>query len=97
MPIETLTELQYSSERKGPFALVIYEAGSAYHHGKQWFRNKPKYPDEEISSWEALQRVESAIAEGREVRICDGGDMLVYHAKDGEVLYGKKFWEEIAA
>jgi hypothetical protein len=96
MPIEHLTELQYSSDRKGPFALVIYEPDSQYHAREQWFRNVPKYPDEEISSWEALQQAQIAVAARREVRVCDGGDRLVYHAKDGKVLYGEKFWEEIA-
>jgi hypothetical protein len=100
MPIENLTELQYSTDRKGPFALVIYEPNSQYHHGKQWFEKVPKYPDEEISVGEARHRVEKAIAQDREVRICDRGDLLVFHAKAGKVLFpnnAEKFWEEIAA
>jgi hypothetical protein len=36
-----------------------------------------------------------AFAAGREVRICDGGDMLVFHAKGNAVLYGATFWEDI--
>jgi hypothetical protein len=100
MPIEHLTELQYSSERKGPFGLVIYEPGSDLHRGKQWFENVPKYPDEEITTMEAMYRAQKAILEGREVRIVDKSDLLVFHAKGGKVLYPnnpEKFWEEIAA
>lgn len=70
------------------------------HRGGQWFRDKPVYKDEEITSAEARDRVGDAMDEGLEVRICDGGDMLVYHSKGSQVLYPKdprKFWEEIGA
>lgn len=98
MPIEHLTELQYSTETKGPFALVIYELNSPYHQAPQWFENVPRYPDEEIATPEAMYRAQKAILEGREVRITDSGDLLVFHARDGKVLYPnrpEKFWEEI--
>ena len=100
MPIEHLTELQYSRERKGPFALVIYEPNSEYHAAPQWFENTPRFPDHIIATPEAMYRAERAILEGREVRITDSGDMLVFHARDGKVLYPnnpEKFWEEIAS
>ena len=37
---------------------------------------------------------------GREVRICDGGDFLVFHSKDGKILHPagtseSVFWESI--
>lgn len=32
-PTHTLTELQYSQDRKGPFALYVYEPNSEYHRG----------------------------------------------------------------
>lgn len=77
-----LTELQYSQDRKGPFALYIFEPNSPYHPGKTWFSRVPQYPEEgEITCTEAMVRTLEAAAQGREVRICDCGDMLVYHCK----------------
>ena len=96
MPTHTLTELQYSKDRQGPFALYIYEPNSEFHRGKRWFENKPKYPDEEITTATAHACVNEAIQAGREVRVTDGGDMLVYHWKGGKVLYGETFWEDLA-
>jgi hypothetical protein len=99
MPIEHLTELQYSQDRRGPFKLYIYERDSEYHRGGVWFGDEPRYEDE-ITVGEALSRVEQALEEKREVRICDRGDLLVYHARGGKVLYPNNpeaFWEEIVA
>jgi len=98
MPIETLTELQYSGDRKGPWKIYVYEPNGQYHKGGIWFRKGPsKYPDEELGFAAAKVECANAMRNGREVRICDGGDMLVFHAKGSDILYGDKFWEEIAA
>ena len=94
MHIETLTQLQYSTDRKGPFALYVYDA-NGYHRGPQWFRDKPKYPDEEITTAQAHNRAFAANAKQLEVRVTDPGDMLVFHCKDGKVLYGENFWHEV--
>ena len=94
-PTHTLTELQYSQDRKGPFALYVYEPNSEYHRGPQWFAEKVDYPDEEITIAKAHELYAKVFAAGREIRITDGGDMLVHHAKDGRVIYGEKLWEEI--
>jgi hypothetical protein len=99
MPIHELTQLQYSTEREGPFRLYIYTYNGEGYSTRAWF-NKPmkmKYPDEEIPFPRAEGLTKIAVSQGREVRVCDGGDMLVYHAKDGKVLYGEGFWQEIAA
>ena len=94
MPEYKLEDLQYSNETKGPFKLYIYEPNSQYHRGGVWFRKGPmKYPEEEIPFDSAVERVAGAMADGREVRICDGGDMLVFHAKGAKILYGEKFLE----
>ncbi len=94
--VTTLTQLQHSDDRKGPWKLYIYEQNSGYHRGGVWFMEKPKYPEEgEITITVALNRVMNAEAELREVRICDVGDMLVYHSKDGRVLHGANFFNEI--
>jgi hypothetical protein len=91
-----LTELQYSADREGPWALYLYDInGSGYYSGKQWFAKKIKYPDEEISIDIAETRAMTAITLDREVRITDALDNLVYHARGGKVLYGENFWQEI--
>ena len=97
---QILTELQYSTDRKGPFALYIY-GPDGLHSGKTWFMRVPQYPEEgEISCTEAMVRALEAAAQGMEVRICDGGDMLIYHCKGPEVMWPKpigNFWKEIGA
>ena len=96
MPIHTLTKLQYSKDRKGPFALYIYEMNSEYHSRPTWFQDEPKYPEEgEITTERAHAIAKGAFMQGREVRVTDSGDMLVFHAKGKKVLYGEQFWEEI--
>jgi hypothetical protein len=96
--VHTLTELQHAETGDGPWALYIY-GRSGYHTGKVWFRKgKMKYPDEEITAEEAKRRVEKAIADSREVRICDGGDMLVFHSQHGVILYpdsAEEFWKAV--
>lgn len=94
-----LTELMYSNDRKGPFRLYIY-GQDGLHSGGQWVNRVIKYPDEEIDCQEMMVRTMEAAAEGREVRICDGGDMLVYHCVGANILYPDKeamhtFWNEI--
>ncbi len=62
MSIEILSELQYSSDRKGPFKLYIYEPNSEYHRGGVYFMKNPQYPEEgEISTGDALALVEIAM------------------------------------
>jgi hypothetical protein len=93
--VHTLTELQYAETGSGPWRIYVYDE-DGFHLGGKWFRKGPmKYPDEEITKEEAYQNAGAAINLGREVRICDGGDMLVYHAKDGQVIHGEKFWEDL--
>ena len=70
-----------------------------FHSGKQWFRKGPmKYPEEEITAEVAKARVDNAIKQKREVRICDGGDELVFHSENGIVIYPLKaddFWAAV--
>lgn len=62
------------------------------HAGGKWFRKGPaKYPEEEIPAHEAVLRAGLAVGHGLEVRIADGGDMLVFHARDGAILHGRGF------
>jgi hypothetical protein len=96
--VHELTQLQYAEAGDGPFALYIY-GRDGMHSGKKWFRKgKMKYPDEEITVEDAKKRVKEAIAHKKEVRICDGGDMLVFHAAHGKVIYpnsAEEFWGKI--
>jgi hypothetical protein len=98
MEVHTLTELQYAEpEKDAAYRLYIY-GRDGYHSGCQWFRNKPKYPNEEITTEQAKKRVKAAIAQRKEVRITDGGDMLVFHAANGVILHPEKnddFWEKL--
>jgi hypothetical protein len=89
-----LTELQYSDDLKGPWALYIYGL-SGYHSGAQWFARKIRYPDEEITITEAKKRMKDAMRACAEIRVCDSGDMLVFHAQNGKVLHGDNFWKDI--
>jgi hypothetical protein len=89
-----LTELQYVETGSGPWRLYIYSS-DGLHSGGKWFRaGKPKYPDEEIAFQSAFTSTAMAMLKGLEVRITDGGDMLVFHAQGDKILYGNKFWEE---
>lgn len=79
---------------KGPWRLYIFRP-DGYHEGGQWFRlGKLKYPNEEITFSRAKQFTESAIGKGLEVRICDGGDNLVFRSECGKITYGSTFWNE---
>lgn len=93
-----LSELQYADQPgDGPWRLYIYGA-DGFHSGVKWFRmGPPKYPEEEIPLHEAATLAGVAIAHGLEVRMTDGGDMLVFHSKDGKIVHGQAFWSWIAA
>ena len=91
--IFTPTTLQYAETGKGPWKLYIYDR-DGYHSGGKWFRSGPmKYPDEEISGAEALRLCQEAQKNVQEVKVCDGGDMLVFHAIGKHVMYGADFWK----
>jgi hypothetical protein len=87
--------LIYSNDRVGPWRLYVYELHSEYHSGGQWFARQVVYPDEEISVVEARARCMGAMAYGREVRVTDAGDNLVFHSKGSDVFYGSGFWDEV--
>jgi hypothetical protein len=94
--VNTFTELQYTEDYEGPWALYIF-GDDGLHSGKQWFAKTLIYPDEQITVEDAARLATEAIAHKKEVRVCDGGDMVVYHAKDGYTTYGEGFWEAVRA
>lgn len=93
--IHVIETLQYAEPGEGPWRLYTYTA-AGFHCGAQWFcKETPRYPDEEIPLHEVMARAGVAIGYGLEVRICDGADQLVLHAKDGEFLHGRAFWSSL--
>lgn len=91
--VEELTELQYAEIGDGPWKLYLF-GQNGYHSGGQWFRRGPmKFPDEEITFECARKECQKSIAAGLEVRVCDGGDNLVFHSEHGVVLHGEDFWK----
>lgn len=92
--VYTLTQLQHAETGEGPWRLYIY-GKDGRHSGGSWFRKgEIKYPGEEISFDEARDREHYATKAGLEVRITDGGDMLVFHSQNKKVVYGENFWKE---
>lgn len=95
--IDLTEQLLYAEPGDGPWRIFVYQA-NGLHRGGRWFRKGPmKYPDEEIPFLEAATRAGVAIAHGLEVRIVDGGDMLVLHALNGKIVHGREFWSRVAA
>jgi hypothetical protein len=95
-PIETLTQIIYSTDVRGPWALYLYDA-AGYHSGARWFAKHVRYPKEQISIAMARRLAEVNIANLLEVRITDAGDMLVYHNVNGAQIYpqGVDFWTAV--
>ena len=92
--VHEITEFHYAETGKGPWRLYIF-GKDHFHSGGTWFRNgNPKYPDEEIPFEAAKGFAESAIGNKLEVRVCDGGDELVFHSVNGKTVYGDTFWNE---
>jgi hypothetical protein len=73
------------------WALYIFDA-QGFHSGRQWFAKTVTYADEQITIPEARARCAEAMAASREVRVCDGGDRLVFHYYGKQILHGGDFW-----
>jgi hypothetical protein len=92
------TELQYAKPVKGePKKLYLYNA-EGFHTRPVWFTSGPlDFLEPEVPlpiAWAAISR---HMEQGLEVRVTDGGDMLLFHAKGGEILYPpdvelEEFW-----
>jgi hypothetical protein len=94
--VHELTELQYTEDSEGPWALYIF-GDDGLHSGCQYFAKVVEYEDEQIAVGEAMRRAVEAIAQKKEVRVCEGGDRLVFHSQDGKTTYGEGFWEATQA
>lgn len=97
---QQLTKLIHDDDLRAPLRLYIYDA-QGYHTGGLWFRKKIRYPGEEITNLDARQRAERAIANRMEVRITNGLDNLVFHSRQGVILYPdggwETFWQKVEA
>ncbi len=96
--IHKLTELYYSADVSGPLRLYIYDE-RGLHGGGQWFSRSVMYPDEEITADRARVEATVAVIAGKEVRITNGADFLVFWSKGGKVLFPKEgadtFWKAV--
>jgi len=99
MPI--LTELQYRKATEGPWRIYVFDR-SGFHRGGKYFRkgSPPTDHPEENHLWVTAEFAKDdairAIRQGLEVRITDGGDMLVFHAVKGRYVFPldpQDFWD----
>jgi hypothetical protein len=97
--IQHLSELQYDTDLSGCLRLYIYRADGLGYEKRTYFARKVKYPDEEIDMEAAKSLCDNAVLMGREVRITNSGDFLIFHAKSGEVLWplegSECFWKRV--
>jgi hypothetical protein len=94
-----LDDLIYSADLQGgSLKLYIYENGK--HSGGLYFRKTPLYPDEEITAEAARKIVDLGILDGKEIRVCNASDFLVFHFKDGILIHPETvaaFWGKVFA
>lgn len=99
MPTFTLNQLQYSDDRTGILRIYVFHPSGRGYEARQYFSRHIRYPEEEVSVGDAKAISDAAVSNGREVRITNGGDELVFHAKDGVVLFPAEgadaFWRSI--
>ena len=80
----------------GGLALYVYHHPGR-HGGPIWFRRLPRH-ENEISAEGARKLVEVAMLDGKEVRIVNRGDLLVFHFTGERLLYpatGAQFWGRV--
>ena len=95
-----LNQLVYSTDISGTLRLYVYTVSGDAYLVRQYFARHMRYPEEEVGLDRAKAIVNEALKCQREVRITNGGDFLVFHSKQGDVLYPKgssteKFFETI--
>lgn len=96
----TLTRLHYSDEPGdgAPLALYIFRE-DGLHEGALHIA-KETNDGSELSPADARFVAEHNMDAGREVRIANDADELVFHAKDGKVIYPsdpEAFWKAVKA
>jgi hypothetical protein len=87
--------LIYDDKMSGWLRLYIYQR-NGYHSGGLWFGPDVTFPDLSVAS--ARRCTEAAMADGREVRITNGSDFLVFHARGNELIHpsdAQAFWSDV--
>jgi hypothetical protein len=93
-----LFRLQYTTPVKGDDKKLFLYDDDGFHYAAIWFRNSPTaYPHEVLTADAAFTMAQEHWRTGREVRVTDGGDMLLFHVVGGRVLYPQncnleEFW-----
>lgn len=93
-----LDKLIYSQSLGQSFRLYIYEKDGK-HRGGIWFRATPRH-SEEITAESARKLVDRAILDGKECRVTNSGDELVFHFRDGKQIHpatAAEFWAQVFA
>lgn len=89
MPIERLTELQYTGG-DDLFPVLVYEYNKDHKYGPPLRMSTL----EQLNIWIKLN-LRKILDEKRELRITDTGDMMCFHVNNGEILYdGVKHYPE---
>lgn len=99
MSTSILDALQYDDDRTGILRLYVFHPSGMGYEVRQYFSRHIRYPDEEISVADAREIASAAVAAGKEVRITNCGDLLIFHARAGAVLFPldgeESFWRSI--
>jgi hypothetical protein len=97
--VVTLSQLHYSEGLgEAPLALYIFRP-DGLHTGAHYIANDA-HEDREIAPADARFVAEHNMDAGREIRITNSADHLVFHAKDGKVIYPadpEAFWKAVSA
>lgn len=94
-----LSEILFADPIRGEdFKLYLYD-NDGFHSGAIWFTSgRIRYPDEQIPAEMARGLAEKHMMGGLEVRITNGGDLLVFHSMRGQMLYptnAESFWSKV--
>jgi hypothetical protein len=87
--------LVYDDEMSGRLRLYILDH-NGNHRGGLLFGPDVTFPDLPVAS--ARRHAEAAMVAGREVRITNGSDHLVFHAADNKVIHppdAEAFWRDV--
>lgn len=92
-----LKQLMYDNRCGGPLNLYLFDAAGR-HSGPQRFLQTVSDTENEISVPEARARAEQHARTGGEVRITSPHDLVVYHVRDGVLIFPPEnrvefFWE----
>lgn len=96
----TLTQLQYASPVKGQVLRLYVYNEDGFPSGGKWFSSNLAEEDVDMDAVSAATLEMTARFRGCETKVTDLGDKLVFHSKNGDVLYpqgmsGGDFWKSV--